>query len=100
MEFVYTVCAHQAEANHLAKQAVSQRLAACVNSWPVRSTYRWQGKVKTAREVVVLFKTDRAKLRALTAFLKKSHSYDMPAIIHWSATSHHAAYSRWLKKSL
>ena len=38
-------------AKRLAQEAISRRLAACVQIVPVESVYRWQGKVEFAERV-------------------------------------------------
>jgi periplasmic divalent cation tolerance protein len=54
--------AGQERAETLARAALDQGLAACVDLRPVTSLYRWQGAIETAEEVQILFKTDAAHL--------------------------------------
>ncbi len=42
---VLVTAGSEAEADRLARHLVEARLAACVNVYPVRSTYRWEGQV-------------------------------------------------------
>ncbi len=45
-------------ANRVAHTLVAEKLAACANIIPaVHSIYCWKGKVETAGEVIVFFKT-------------------------------------------
>ena len=48
---VLVTCGSKADAARIAQALVDARLAACVNivEAPVRSVYRWKGKVETAR---------------------------------------------------
>src|SRR5881397_686256 len=55
-----------ATARRLGRGAVRARLAACANLVPkIESHYRWQGKVETGAEVLVIFKTTAGRLDAL-----------------------------------
>ena len=65
--FVLTTLPNSNVAAELAKTLVGEKLAACANLIPaLRSIYRWQGKVQDENEVLVLFKTQRARFEALT----------------------------------
>ncbi len=55
---VLTTAGSQEEARKIAHALVERRLAACVNIVPtVESIYRWQGKIETAEEWLLLIKT-------------------------------------------
>jgi periplasmic divalent cation tolerance protein len=76
---------------------VQERLAACANIMgPVRSIYRWQGKVETAREVAVIFKTRRAQFDRLAARVKELHTYECPCVVALPIVGGLPAYLDWL----
>ena len=55
---VYAVFADAEEAERIGRTVVEEQLAACVNILgPIRSIYRWEGKIETADEVAAIFKT-------------------------------------------
>ena len=55
---IYTTWPDAETADAAAVEAVERRLAACANRLaPIRSTYRWEGRVEQADETPVLFKT-------------------------------------------
>lgn len=90
------VCAHL-----IARALVNESLAACVNCVPgVLSTYRWQGQVETAREVLLLIKTTSAQLSALTARVLTLHPYDLPELIAVTVCDGHDAYLAWVRESV
>jgi len=85
-------------ANQLAQQLVERELAACVQIvTPMTSVYRWQGKIETAAEVLVLIKTTPAIYVALEAALKQLHSYQTPEVIAVPITAGSAEYLTWLQ---
>ena len=50
---VSTTTAKQGDARRIARSLVERRLAACVQVLgPIRSTYRWQGRIETATDLV------------------------------------------------
>jgi periplasmic divalent cation tolerance protein len=95
---VLVTCGSRAEAQRIAREIVTRRLAACANLLepPVQSIYRWKGKVEKAREFLLLIKTSAARLGALEAEVKRLHSYDVPEFIALPIIGGSAAYLRWL----
>lgn len=73
------------EAARVARAMIEDRLAACASIAPIRSIYRWQGKVETDDEMAVLFKTTGDRVAALKAAIMAQHSYDLPVIETWEA---------------
>ena len=93
---VYAVFADAAEAERVAEEVVTERLAACANILaPCRSIYRWQGAIERAEEVPALFKT--AQPEALIARIAELHSYDVPAAVAWPIANAHPAYADWVR---
>jgi periplasmic divalent cation tolerance protein len=95
---VLVTCGSRAEAQRIAREVVSQRLAACANllETPVQSVYRWKGKVEKAREFLLLIKTSARRLSALQAEVQRLHSYDVPEFIALPIVTGSSAYLRWL----
>jgi len=95
--FVLTTLPNSNVAAELAKTLVGEKLAACANLIPaLRSIYRWQGKVQDENEVLVLFKTRRARFEALKARLLELHPYEVPEVLAVPVEDGHAAYLEWL----
>jgi periplasmic divalent cation tolerance protein len=96
---VLLTCGSEEEASRIARALVEQRLAACVNivDAPVRSVYRWKGRVERAEEHLLLAKTRRSRLKALEAEVKRLHSYDTPEIISLPIAEGSRPYLRWVE---
>jgi len=99
---VLVTCGRAAEAGRIARTLVEKRLAACVNVpvVPVRSTYRWKGKVETAREHLLVIKTSRKRFPALRDEILRQHSYDVPEVLAVPIAAGSADYLAWLDESL
>lgn len=85
-------------AETLARTAVDARLAACVNVVPsVTSIYRWEGKVTSEAEVLLVCKTVRGRVEALMTALRARHPYTLPELIVLPVTGGHAPYLDWVR---
>lgn len=94
---VYCVFGEEEEARRIGRLVVEERLAACVNLLaPCRSLYHWNGKVEEGSEWPALFKTTREGCDELIARLAQLHSYDVPAIVAWTAAQAHQPYANWV----
>ncbi len=90
-------CPDEASAAAIAKALVQERLAACVNRLPaVRSTYRWQGRVEEAEEVLLLIKTTKDRLDDLIGRVQALHPYELPELIAVEAEGGLAPYLTWV----
>ncbi|MBU1197815.1 divalent-cation tolerance protein CutA [Candidatus Micrarchaeota archaeon] len=96
---VYVTCASEKEAERISEAVVKERLAACVNAFPVRSFYEWNNTFHTAKEWALLIKTTRKHYAALEARIKKLHSYEVPCIVAWSDVKSEKAYAKWVQDS-
>ena len=84
-------------AEKLAHALIEQQVAACVNILPgATSVYRWQGKVESASETMVLIKTTMACYPALEIAIKKQHPYELPEIIAVPVSAGLPAYLDWV----
>ena len=80
----------------LASKIVGEKLAACVQIVPVRSTYRWKGAIETADEHLLMAKTRSALAKELVAFIKNAHPYEVPEIIITPILDGHDDYLKWI----
>jgi len=99
---VLVTCPTAAEARRIARAVVDAKLAACVNILPgaVHSIYRWNGKVESSRERLLLIKTSRKRLVKLQAAVERIHSYDVPEFIAIQIVAGSGAYLSWLDECL
>jgi periplasmic divalent cation tolerance protein len=97
IRIVYCSCPDADTAQRLARAAVEQRLAACATQLPgAVSTYRWQGRVEVAAEVVLMIKTRAESLPALQALLLALHPYELPEIIAVEVVAGLPGYLDWV----
>lgn len=86
----------QDAAQEIANVLVSDRLAACVNLYPVHSIYSWEDKVEQAAEWQLVIKTDLALFDRIETALGMLHPYDIPEILALPIQRGAAPYMAWL----
>jgi periplasmic divalent cation tolerance protein len=97
---VLVTTASPVEARELARHLLEQGLAACINFFPVHSTYLWQGERQETEEWQLVIKTDLARFESLEAQIQARHSYDVPEIIALEIVNGSRPYLQWLESSL
>jgi len=98
---ITTTTGTRQDAERIAAELVSRRLAGCVQvSGPIASTFRWQGIVETAEEWVCVIKTSRAQVAAIHTALAEIHPYEVPEIIATPIVDGGEAHLKWLGEQL
>ncbi len=98
---VLTTVGADFDARALAHALVELRLAACVNIVAgVHSVYRWEGRVASDDEQLLLIKTTDARVDALREELFRRHPYDVPEFVVLPIESISDAYGAWLLASV
>jgi len=88
-------------ARALAKGALNARLVACANLVPnIESLYWWKDKLELSEEVLIVFKTTRAKLQALEKLIVENHPYDTPEFIVLPIAAGNGCYLDWVSRSV
>ena len=98
---ILCTCSSQDEAVRIAEALVDARLAACVNILPqIQSTYRWEGKIERANEVLLLIKTTQDRFPSLQQRIAEQHSYEVPEIIALPIMDGSDKYLGWLREQV
>ena len=102
--FVYItfiMSTHEQEALKIARHLVENQLAACVNIVPqIESVYRWQGKVESAREWLLLIKSTADRFDDVRDAIRELHSYDLPECIAITIEDGSMEYLEWIGESV
>jgi len=98
---VLSTAGSEEEARKIARHLVEHQLAACVNIVPqIESIYRWEGKVESSREWLLIVKTTAEKFPAVLDAIRELHSYGLPECITINIEDGSPEYIDWLANSL
>ena len=98
---VLVTAPNQDAARVLAKAALNDRLVACANLIPkIESHYWWEGKLESSAEVLIIFKTTKAKLKTLEKIIVAKHPYDTPEFIVLPISAGNKRYLDWVIESI
>jgi periplasmic divalent cation tolerance protein len=100
-KLVYVTTAGSDEAILIAETVVTERLAACANILNgVTSIFHWDGKLCRETEAVLILKTTEEKTNALTARIKKLHSYECPCIAVLPIEGGNSEFLNWIERGV
>ena len=97
---ILTTAPTQEEAARIAEALVTEKLAACVQTSPIESWYRWDGKVERAAEVRLHIKTSEERATEVEQRIAAMHSYELPELVRISIAGGSAAYLGWIAQSV
>ena len=96
---VLVTVSSEREAETIATALLHERLAACVNvTRPVRSLYRWEGRIADDQEWQLVIKTRAHLFEALATRVRALHSYDVPEIIAVPVLAGNGEYIDWIQR--
>ena len=98
---VLVTCGSEEEALKIANALVEGYLAACVSLVsPIRSIYRWEGKIWDEKEWLLIIKTQKERFEELEKKVKSVHSYSVPEIISFPVGEGSLPYLNWLEEMI
>lgn len=98
---VLSTAGSEDEARKIAQHLVESQLAACVNIIPhIESVYRWQGKVESSHEWLLIVKTSGGLFHAVRDAIRELHSYELPECVAIAIEDGSNEYLEWLADSL
>ncbi|HKE32338.1 MAG TPA: divalent-cation tolerance protein CutA [Candidatus Angelobacter sp.] len=98
---VLTTTGSQEEAQKIARAVVERKLAACVNIVPrIESIYRWQDKVESATEWLLVIKTEAKAFERLRDSIKELHSYELPECVMVEVADGSKEYLGWIEDNV
>jgi len=99
IRFFWVPCPSPACAEHIGKEAVELRLAACANILPgMSSIYRWKGEIQHDEETVLVLKTTVERSQELTDLVVKLHPYEVPAVSCLPVDGGHPPFLEWVRQ--
>ena len=100
-QIILSSCPDQESADQLASAIIEQGEAACVSIVPgIRSLYRWQGKIESSQEQLLLIKTRKSHYNSLQQLICTLHPYELPEIVAVPIEAGLNEYLSWIDTNL
>ena len=88
------------DAEKAANYLIDNKLAACVEIYPVKNYYTWKGEKVAADEFSGIIKTDDGYFEKVRTALEKLLPYEIPQIIEVKAERANESYLKWVTESV
>lgn len=97
MKFILIYITHKnmREARRVGEALLKNRLIACVNYFPIESTYWWKGKIENDKEIVSLMKTRTSHWAKVKKAVEAIHPYEVPCIMKLTLEAN-KSYTDWI----
>lgn len=92
---MFVACPHN-QADSIAETLVSERLAACVNIFPVKSVYIWKDKLNKDSESLLIIKSRLSITNQLENRIKQLNQYEIPEIVTIKSEKVESDYLNWV----
>ncbi len=96
MKIIYTTTNNQKEAETIAQTIVKEKLAKCVNYFPIKSVFNWKNKIEQDSEFAVIIKTNDNTEKTMQR-VKELHSYDIPCIVCLDVEKGNKEFLDWVE---
>jgi len=100
MCLLFLTCANNKEADKIAKALLKNQLIVCSKKTPVSSSFLWQGKIDSSKEVLLIMDSVESKFKQIEKQVKKLHSYDTPVLVSLPISQASSGVATWMKKEL
>ena len=88
-------------AKTLAAKLLESRCVACVNLVPsIESMYRWEGKIQTDQETLMVVKTTKNAQSRVIELVAQEHPYEVPECIFTEVDGGYSPYLSWVTKEV
>jgi periplasmic divalent cation tolerance protein len=93
---IYSTAGSMQEAKRIANILLKNKLAACINIFPIQSFYNWNGRLCNEKETALIIKTTQNRVNAVIKKIKSIHSYEVPCIISFDIDRGNKEFLDWI----
>ena len=93
---ITTTYGAESDAVAVARRLTQARLAACVQIFPIRSLFVWQGEDCDESEWLVTIKTSRDRQQDVLQAIRASHPYQTPELLVFEPANGTRSYLDWV----
>ncbi len=88
------------EAEKLGSYIIESKMGACVDFWPIKSCYNWEGSFQCKSQAMLLVTTLESRLDPVTKLLNEKHTYSVPMIAGVDIRRINHDYKEWMTKEI
>jgi periplasmic divalent cation tolerance protein len=92
----FTTINNRKKAKFIARELIKGKLAACINIIDIDSIYKWEGKIITEEEFLLMIKTKKYKFKSLKEKILELHPYQLPELIAFEIKNGYKKYLNWI----
>lgn len=96
---VYVNHANQENADKVTHHLFQLKLIAGVNSFPINSTYFWEGKIGKSEEIVTIYQTKSNNRIKIKDAIESVHTYKVPSIMKINCEVN-TSYGNWIMENV
>jgi periplasmic divalent cation tolerance protein len=96
---ITTTVSQREDAERLAEILLSEKLAACVQIFPIGSRYVWKGEKVLEPELMLMIKTRTSLFDSVMARIAAEHPYETPELVATPFTAGFAGYLDWIAEN-
>lgn len=100
MTILYLVCSSETEADKIANVLLEKKLIACAKKLPVKSVFRWQGKLNKADEMLLLLETEDKFFNDIENEVSQLHSHKVFVMASIPVGKTSKGVTEWLTEEL
>lgn len=96
---IYVTHPTEEHANKISSHLIEKKLVACSNTFPMKSSYWWQGNIENEEECVSILKTIQENFDKVKKEIEKIHDYEVPCIMKMEVEANES-YEKWIRESV
>ncbi|MCL2765126.1 MAG: divalent-cation tolerance protein CutA [Treponema sp.] len=93
---VITACPNEETAKKIIDALLENKLAACIQLFPINSYYSWKGEICNEKEIALFIKCNQNHYAKIEETIIKNHSYEVPEIVMLPVIGAFNKYLSWI----
>lgn len=95
---ILTTFSKQETGEKIVNKLLGEKLAACIQAFPINSSYTWKGEVCKDAETLLFIKTKVDHYEAVEKAIRSVHDYETPEIIAVPVLFGSETYLSWVNE--